>query len=95
MADLKVTATALEEGSEQLKAIVHEFENMKELWADGDVWGHKTLKSAMNAFDDKWWVKRAKLQEHLEDLQSKMEQSVETWNETEAELEKSLESDGG
>ena len=94
MADVIVTSEALEDGAKEIKSIVHEFENMRELWDDGDIWGHSTVKGAMGDFVEKWWVKRAKLQEHLEDLQSKMESSAETWNDAESELEKSLESDG-
>ncbi len=90
MADLVVTSVAVDEAAEQLKSVLNELENMKELWDDGDIWGHKTVKGAMGDFVDSWWVKREKLQDNLKDLQGKMEQAAETWDEAETELEKSL-----
>jgi flagellar biosynthesis chaperone FliJ len=90
MADLVVTSVAVDDAATQLKSIVDELENMKELWDDGDIWGHKTVKNAMGDFVESWWVKREKLQENLKDLQEKMETAAETWNDTEIELEKSL-----
>ncbi|MFD7024559.1 hypothetical protein [Promicromonospora sukumoe] len=90
MADLVVTSIAVDEAAEQLKSVLNELENMKELWDDGDIWGHKTVKNAMGDFVDSWWVKREKLQDNLKDLQGKMETAAETWNDTEIELEKSL-----
>ncbi|MEV0890046.1 MULTISPECIES: hypothetical protein [unclassified Promicromonospora] len=94
MADLVVTSIAVDEAAEQLKSVLHELENMKELWDDGDLWGHRTVKNAMGDFVDSWWVKREKLQENLKDLQDKMEKAAETWNDTEIELEKSLTPEG-
>ncbi|GAA2224162.1 hypothetical protein GCM10010413_17320 [Promicromonospora sukumoe] len=90
MADLVVTSVAVDDAAEQLKSVLNELENMKELWDDGDIWGHKTVKNAMGDFVDSWWVKREKLQDNLKDLQGKMETAAETWNDTEIELEKSL-----
>ena len=93
MADLVVTSIAVDDAAEQLKSVLNELENMSELWQDGDIWGHKTLSGAMDDFIDSWWVKREKLQENLKDLQGKMEKAAETWNDTEIELAKSLESE--
>ena len=93
MADLVVTSVAVDDAAKQLKGVVHELENMSELWDDGGIWGHKTVDRAMDDFIDNWWVKREKLQENLKDLQSKMEKAAETWNNTEIELAKSLESE--
>jgi len=90
MADLVVTSIAVDDAAEQLKSVLNELENMKELWDDGDIWGHKTVKDAMGDFVESWWVKREKLQDNLKDLQGKMETAAETWNDTEIELEKSL-----
>lgn len=66
---------------------------MDAMWDGGDIWGHHTVQNAMGDFIDSWWVKREKLQSNLDDLQKKMEQAAETWNNTEIELTKSLESD--
>jgi flagellar biosynthesis chaperone FliJ len=93
MADLVVTSVAVDDAAKQLEAVVHELENMSELWDDGDIWGHKTVEGAMDDFIDNWWVKREKLQENLKDLQSKMAKAAETWNNTEIELAKSLEAE--
>jgi flagellar biosynthesis chaperone FliJ len=93
MADLVVTSVAVDDAAKQLKSVLDELENMSELWDGGDIWGHRTVKNAMGDFIDSWWVKREKLQENLKDLQGKMEKAAETWNDTEIELAKSLESD--
>lgn len=90
MADVVVTALTSEQAAAQLKLIVDEFGNMKKTWDDGNVWGHPTLRDAMNDFVDDWWVKRAKLLEQLGDLQKKMEQMNKTWDDLEVELTKSL-----
>lgn len=86
MADLVVTSVAVDEAADQLAAIVDEFKNMDKLWEGGAVWGHDTVKSAMEDFIDKWWVKREKLTTNLSDLQKKMEQAAEQWNNLEIEL---------
>jgi flagellar biosynthesis chaperone FliJ len=90
MSDLIVTSEVIDEGAKQLKSILDELEHMDAMWAGGDIWGHKTVAGAMDDFIDSWWVKREKLQDALKDLQEKMEQSAETWNNTETELENSL-----
>ena len=90
MADLKVTSDVIDEGAKQLKTVLDELENMSAMWDGGDIWGHKTVDGAMDDFIDSWWVKREKLQGNLKDLQEKMEQSAETWNNTETELDNSL-----
>jgi hypothetical protein len=91
--DLVVTSIAVDDAAAQLKSVLDELENMSELWDGGDIWGHRTVKNAMGDFVDSWWVKREKLQENLKDLQGKMEKAAETWNDTEIELAKSLESE--
>jgi len=95
MADLVVTSVAVDEAAEQLKSILNELENMKDLWEDGAIWGHRTVKDAMGDFVESWWVKREKLQDNIKDLQGKMETAAETWNDTEIQLEKSLTPDEG
>jgi hypothetical protein len=40
----------------------------------------------MDDFVDDWWVKREKLTTNLSDLQKKMEQAAEQWNNLEIEL---------
>ncbi|MGW2090573.1 hypothetical protein [Promicromonospora sukumoe] len=95
MPDLKVSSVAVDEAAEQLKAVLEELKNMDAMWDGGDIWGHKTVDNAMDDFISNWWVKREKLQSNLEDLQKKMEQAAETWNNTEIELTKSLESEEG
>lgn len=90
MADLVVTSIALDDAEQQLAAIVDEFKNMGKLWDDGAVWGHDTVKSAMNDFVDDWWVKREKLTTNLSDLQKKMKQASEQWNGLEVDLAKSF-----
>lgn len=86
MADLVVTSVAVDEAAEQLAAIVDEFKNMGKLWQDGTVWGHDTVRRAMDDFVDDWWVKREKLTTNLSDLQKKMTQAAEQWNNLEIEL---------
>lgn len=90
MPDLVVDSKVVDDGAKQLKSILDELENMGDLWDDGKIWGHKTVKDAMGDFIESWWVKREKLQDHVKDLQSKMEQASEAWNTTEDELDKSL-----
>lgn len=90
MADLVVTSVALDDAEKQLSAIVDEFKNMDKLWDDGAVWGHDTVKGAMNEFIDKWWVKREKLTTNLSDLQKKMKQAAEQWNGLEVDLASSF-----
>ena len=90
MADLVVTSIALDDAERELAAIVDEFKNMGKLWDDGAVWGHGTVKSAMNGFVDDWWVKREKLTTNLSDLQQKMKQAAEQWNGLEVDLAKSF-----
>jgi hypothetical protein len=90
VADLVVTTIALDDAEKQLSAIVDEFKNMGKLWDDGAVWGHATVKGAMNDFAEDWWVKREKLTANLSDLQKKMKQAAEQWNNLEIELAKSF-----
>jgi hypothetical protein len=90
VADLVVTTIALDDAEKQLGAIVDEFKNMGKLWDDGAVWGHATVKGAMNDFAEDWWVKREKLTTNLSDLQKKMKQAAEQWNNLEIELAKSF-----
>lgn len=93
MPDLVVTSIAVDDAATQLKSVLEELKGMDAMWDGGDIWGHRTVKNAMDDFIGSWWVKREKLQSNLEDLQKKMEQAAETWNNTEIELAKSLESD--
>ncbi len=93
MADLVVTSVAVDDAATQLKSILDELENMSAMWEGGEIWGHRTVKGAMHDFIESWWVKREKLQDNLGDLQEKMEQAAETWNNTEIELTKSLEAE--
>ena len=90
MSDLVVTSIALDDAEQQLAAIVDEFKGMDKLWGDGSLWGHDTVKSAMDDFIDNWWVKREKLTTNLSDLQKKMKQASEQWNNLEVELAKSF-----
>ena len=90
MADLNVTSEVIDEGAKQLKTVIEELKHMDAMWDGGDIWGHKTVDGAMDDFISSWWVKREKLTGNLEDLQEKMEQSAETWNNTETELDNSL-----
>ncbi|MFC8801346.1 hypothetical protein ACFT2C_26745 [Promicromonospora sp. NPDC057138] len=90
MADLVVTSIALDDAEQQLTAIVDEFKGMDKLWGDGSLWGHDTVTSAMDDFIDDWWVKREKLTTNLSDLQKKMKQASEQWNNLEVELAKSF-----
>lgn len=90
MADVIVSKEATDEGAKQLGAILGELTNMRAEWDGGSIWGHDTVKDAMNDFVDSWWVKREKLQSNLEDLQGKMEQSSEAWNEVEDGLTDSI-----
>lgn len=86
MSDLVVTSIALDDAAAQLSAIVDEFKDMGKTWEDGTVWGHDTVKGAMDAFIDDWWVKREKLTSNLGDLQKKMTQAAEQWNTLEVDL---------
>ena len=90
MSDLVVTSIALDDAEQQLAAIVDEFKGMDKLWGDGSLWGHATVKGAMDDFIDNWWVKREKLTTNLSDLQEKMKQASEQWNNLEVELAKSF-----
>ncbi|WP_129789427.1 hypothetical protein [Promicromonospora panici] len=90
MSDLVVTSIALDDAEKQLAAIVDEFKGMDKLWGDGTLWGHDAVKSAMDDFIDSWWVKREKLTTNLSDLQKKMKQASEQWNNLEVELAKSF-----
>ncbi|RPF20863.1 hypothetical protein [Myceligenerans xiligouense] len=90
MADVIVTKEVLEDAATDLKNINDEFKNMSAMWEGGDIWGHDTVKGAMNSFIDNWWVKREKLQVQLDDLTKKLDQAKEAWNETEDALASSF-----
>lgn len=90
MADVVVTKQVLEDAATDLKNINDEFKNMSAMWEGGDIWGHDTVKNAMNEFIDNWWVKREKLQVQLDDLTKKMEQSRDAWNQAEDDLASSF-----
>ena len=93
MADVIVNQEIIDDGAEKLKAVLHELENMSERWDGGDIFGHKKVAGAMEGFIDDWWVKREKLQDNVKDLQEKLEQAAEAWNDVETELDKSLQPD--
>jgi flagellar biosynthesis chaperone FliJ len=90
MPDVVVTKEVLEDAARDLKDINDEFKNMSAMWEGGDIWGHDTVKKAMDSFIDNWWVKREKLQVQLDDLTKKMDQAKEAWNETEDALASSF-----
>jgi uncharacterized protein YukE len=90
MPDVVVTKEVLEDAARDLKDINDEFKNMSAMWEGGDIWGHDTVKKAMDSFIDNWWVKREKLQVQLDDLTKKLDQAKEAWNETEDALASSF-----
>jgi flagellar biosynthesis chaperone FliJ len=90
MPDVVVTKEVLEDAARDLKDINDEFKNMSAMWEGGDIWGHDTVKKAMDSFIDNWWVKREKLQVQLDDLTKKLDQAKEAWDETEDALASSF-----
>lgn len=86
MADLVVSEAAVNEAAKQLKIIVDDLKDMDATWGDRDSWGHHAVADAMSDFIESWWVKREKLTDGLDDLQKKLEQAAEAWDETENSL---------
>lgn len=86
-ADLVVTSAAVNEAAEQLKIIKDDLENSDDNRSEWkNLFGHPVVNRAVSDFIDDWWVKREKLLDNIEDLQKKMEQAAQTWDDAERQL---------
>jgi hypothetical protein len=87
MPDLIVTAAVLDDSSAKLIEIKHEFDTAGDrVNEDADVWGQHDVQSAMAEFVGNWKIHRGKISTAVGDLQTKVHEMVEGWNQTEQSI---------
>lgn len=91
MADLVVTSAALEESKAKLTAVKEEFDNSGDRVRDNaDVWGQRDVANAMHEFVENWKIHRGKISSAVGDLEKKLQDAIDAWNDTEEHLASSL-----
>lgn len=87
MPDLIVTAAVLDESSAKLIEIKHEFDTAgNRVSEDAPVWGQGDVQSAMAEFVNNWKIHRGKISTAVGDLQKKVHDMGEGWNQTEQSI---------
>jgi hypothetical protein len=95
MTDLIVDAS-LDDVNAGLKDITDEFQHVRENADLGvNVWGQWDLSRAMHDFAHNWAIHRQKIQGRLGTLSKSVDQSCQTWADTDKQLAVSIATDTG
>lgn len=87
MPDLIVTSAVLEESAARLTEIKTEFDNAGNRVSEhAEVWGQHDVRSAMGEFVGNWKIHRGKISTAVGDLQKKVHDMSEGWQQIEQNL---------
>ena len=91
MNDLVVTSAAIDDSSTRLVAIKKEFDDAgRRVTEHTEVWGQRDVRSAMAEFVNNWTIHRGKISTAVGDLQKKIHDTGEGWNQAEQSIAEGL-----
>lgn len=92
MSDLKVDYDVLADSVQTLAVLKSEFDGIKDLRDEtSGLWGHRAVRDAMHGFASNMDYNRRKLAEEMAAVGEKLETTLETFREADAELAASFE----